>query len=330
MVVKSNLLINCLGLLLIAFNAVADDHSAADWQQLGRLLFEDQTLSLDGQLACASCHLTTYAMADPRARPEGRNGVLITRNAPSLLGLRQHQPLFWDGRREHLSQAVLDPFFSDHEQALSPAELVERVAAGYAAEFGGTVVSVESIAQAIVAYLQALPSVTSAFDQWRRSPESITINPGAKLGYELFTGRAGCADCHLIAATAAALSDDQFHNHKVGTRYLQGNWQALLLRVSQMDDKALKAAMLSEPAVAALGRYLVTGAPKDIGAFRTPSLRNVMRTAPYMHDGSMASIEAVIERELYYSAADHGASFRQPERQALIEFLILLNDEKTP
>ncbi len=324
----------CIWLFLNPGNNLLAYELSSAWQGLGRSLFEDKRLSLDDSTACASCHLESHALADQRPQSIGHRGTLITRNAPSLLGLRQHQPLFWDGRRDNLSLAVLDPFFSEHEHALTgPDDLVDRVSskAQYRAAFAELIgaqsqITTVSIATAITAHLQSLPAGTSRFDQWRESPRSVTLEPGAMLGYELFTGRAGCSQCHLIDAVSAPLTDDRFHAHGVGAHHLQTDNQALLQRVALMDDKTLKAALLSDPQVAALGRFLVTGVPADIGAFRTPSLRNVMRTAPYMHDGSIDSIAAVIERELYYSATDKGASFSLSERQAIVEFLSLLDD----
>jgi len=314
--------------------AVMGIQTNTGWQQLGQRLFTDFSLSLDGQIACTSCHLTAYAMADQRSRPTGRNNVLITRNAPSLLGLRLHQPLFWDGRRDDLMQAVLDPLFSPHEHALSgPDELLGKVLANseYRASFVGLLsegIAVESqhIAQAIVAYLQSLPSATSPYDQWQATPDDVSIGADAKLGYQLFTGRAGCARCHRIDDVPASFTDDQFHAHGVGTVYLDDLCELLQL-VANMDEITLRAATQIDLQVAALGRYLVTELPNDIGKFRTPSLRNVMRTAPYMHDGSIDSIDAVVARELYYSAADQGANFSLEERRAIVAFLQLLNDE---
>ncbi len=324
----------CVCLTLCSLNIKAIEDDSAGWQALGRQIFEDQKLSRDRQIACASCHQSASAMADNRPQPIGLNGVQITRNAPSLLGLRHNQPLFWDGRRQQLSQAVLDPFLSRHEHAFGDTQaLVNKVAdnSDYQAAFNRlteseSAITSDTIAAAISAYLLALPSATSLFDRWLESPEATDISPAARQGYELFTGRAGCSRCHVINTDSAPLTDDRFHNHGVSSHYLQHDLPMLLQRIGQMSSDDLTAAMLTDPQVGALGRFLVTGAPTDIGAFRTPSLRNVMRTAPYMHDGSIASIQAAVDHELYYSAADHGAGFSLAERQAIVEFLTLLDD----
>lgn len=325
-------------LVLLAFLFAASAHaqsqsSSANWQQLGQMLFEDQSLSHDGKIACASCHLINYALADHRAKPTGRDEVMITRNAPSLLGLLNNQPLFWDGRRQQLMDAVLDPFFSEHEHALTADSLLEKVSGNsdYYRYFNqlqsDQPISTSVIAQTISTYLTSLPANTSDFDRWQQSPDTFELNADAQLGYELFTGRAGCVRCHVINDEHTRFTDDQYHQHGVSAQYLQSELPALLIQVNAMNQATLDAQRQINPQVAALGRFLVTGKPADIGAFRTPSLRNVMRTGPYMHDGSVVSIDAVIDRELYYSAADQGASFSQQERYALKQFLTLLNDQ---
>jgi len=148
-------------------------------------------------------------------------------------------------------------------------------------------------------------------------------------GYGLFKGRAGCTACHLIGPASAPLTDEQFHNQGIGSGHLHSNLRVVVDRALTVEARDLGSVIQSDPEVAALGRFLVTRKSTDIGAFRTPSLRNVSRTSPYMHDGSVATLQAAVRHELYYSAADRGANFSYAELEALVAFLQTLDQDRS-
>lgn len=308
--------------------------STSAWVALGRQLFADQSISDTGDISCASCHSDELAFTDDRDISLGRDGRPITRNAPSLIGLREGQPLFWDGRRDVLEEAVLDPLFSPHEHALLDAAQLEKLVSDrpqYRAAFSNVLnnnvpIAAEHIAKALVTYLRSLPSAKSHFDQWRESPEVSPLSGEAQFGFELFSGRAGCVRCHIVKDSPALFTDDQFHAHDIGTSYFANDLSELMLRVQQMDTTSLTVAMQSDEQIAALGRFLISGEASDIGAFRTPSLRNVALTAPYMHDGSIDTLTEAVTHELYYSTPDKGAGFSREERDAIVAFLEQLSD----
>jgi cytochrome c peroxidase len=305
---------------------------------LGALLFNDTDLSADGRISCAECHQSAHAFSDSKPRAQGVHRMEGTRNAPTLLNAAEHSSLFWDGRRGSLEELMLDPILGPREHGLgSTRELENRVTANrilrkaYADAYGERE-SVESkhIARALAEYVGTLRTSKSAFDRYAFDNDSSALNSVEASGYELFKGRAGCTACHLIGATKAPLSDEQFHNQGVGSAYLQSKVRDVIDRALAIKPDALSSAIQSDSEVAALGRFLVSRDPNDIGAFRTPSLRNVSRTSPYMHDGSVETLQDAVQHELYYSSADRGANFSYEEREALVAFLRTLTDEDAP
>lgn len=301
--------------------------------RLGAILFNDANLSADGRISCAECHQPDHAFSDSKARAEGTHGLAGTRNAPSLLNVADRSTLFWDGRRNSLEELMLDPLLGPREHGLRNSdELVARVDAdrtvrqAYAAAFGAhEPVSKKGIAQSLAAYVSTLRTIESPLDRYVLRKDLSALNEKEILGYELFKGRAGCTACHLIGPSSATFTDDQFHNQGIGAGYLHSNLRALVDRALAIDPKTLGTAIQSDPQLAALGRFLVTRKPADIGAFRTPSLRSVSRTAPYMHDGSIPTLQDAVRHELYYSAADRGANFSYGELDALAAFLRVLS-----
>ena len=229
---------------------------------------------------------------------------------------------------------MLDPLLGPREHGLqSSNEVVARltedraVRRAYMDAFGAQApITAENVARSLTAYVSSLRTSDSPFDRYAFRNEPSALGAKEILGYELFKGRAGCTACHLIGATSATLTDEQFHNQGIGSSYLQSNLRAVVDRALAVEPQLLGSVIQSDPDVAALGRLLVTRNPRDIGAFRTPSLRNVSRTAPYMHDGSIPTLQDAIRHELYYSAADRGANFSHDELEALVAFLQSLTD----
>jgi cytochrome c peroxidase len=253
-----------LGLDLVA-PVPADNALTADKIALGRKLFLDPELSADRSRSCASCHQPRRYFTDGRARPVGVSGRRGARNVPSILNAAYGHAFLWDGRAESLEAQVLRPIQGKDELGLRLEELTRRLEAredyreDFRDAFGDPGISANRIARSLASYVRTLRSGDAPIDHFLHG-DSAALSPDAQRGFRLFVGRANCGVCHL----APLFTDHRFHN--TGVSWGSGD----------------------------AGRYAVTGQAKDMGAFKTPSLRNVARTAPYMHDGSLATLEEVI------------------------------------
>jgi cytochrome c peroxidase len=250
--------------------------------RLGRWLFFDPRLSADGTVSCATCHRPDHAFSEPLATSKGIKAQVGARKAPPIVNAAfPIQPFyFWDGRATTLAEQAKGPIDNPVEMGNTHEFCAKAVAgiAGYRKVFGqiyGAEPTIDRIADAIAAYEATLFSGNSAWDRYQ-SDDEATLDPVVKLGADLFHGKAQCNQCHL----GFNFTDSQFHNLGVG-------W-----------DKA-RSAYKDE------GRKKVTGKPEDLAAFKTPTLRDVTRHAPYMHDGSIATLEEVVE--LYNRGGEPGA-----------------------
>ncbi|GIW40608.1 MAG: cytochrome-c peroxidase [Candidatus Binatia bacterium] len=233
---------------------------------LGKLLYFDPRLSKDGTVSCASCHNPFHGFADPAPTSKGVRNQLGTRNSPTVINRLFSQEQFWDGRAKDLEEQVLGPLTNPVEMAnASHDEAAQRIGkiAGYRPlfekAFGDPKVDIERIAKAIAAYERTVVSGDSPFDRYQAGDRDA-MSPSAVRGMELFNGKANCKACH----SGFNFTDESYHNLGVG-------WG-------------------KDP-----GRFEVTKNEEDRGAFKTPTLRNVALTAPYMHDGSEATLEEVVE-----------------------------------
>jgi cytochrome c peroxidase len=229
---------------------------------LGKQLFFDPRLSGDDTMSCASCHLPGKAFGDGRPLAAGKGGKALTRNTPGLIDAGFYSTFTWDGRKKTLEEQALDPIESQAEmdQDLALLEKELNGIPGYVKQFQavfGTAVTREGIARALSAFQRTLVSGASPFDRHLRG-EKDALSEDAEEGMRLFMGEAGCAECH----GGPLLSDEKFHRIGVST-----------------GDR---------------GRGAVTGKKEDDCRFRTPSLRNVALTGPYMHDGSIETLEEVV------------------------------------
>lgn len=246
-----------------------DNPITPDRTELGRRLFFEKRLSRDGSVACASCHVPARAFTDGRPVAVGVGGRVGRRNAPTLLNRAYAAPLFWDGRARSLEEQALVPMESPVELGSSHDDIVSRLStiAAYRRlfrqAFGSDEITIERAAAALASFQRTLVSGGSAFDRFVVLGDSAALAPEARRGFELFRGEAACVVCH----DGLLFSDQRFHNTGVAWR---------------------------NGAFADSGRAAVTGRSEDLGAFRTPTLRDVALTAPYMHDGSLAALEDVI------------------------------------
>ncbi|BBL74147.1 cytochrome c peroxidase [Methylomagnum ishizawai] len=274
--------------------------------ELGRKLFYDRRLSLNNTFSCAMCHIPEQGFAsNEQATAVGIEGRSVRRNAPTLYNTAYLQRLFHDGREDNLEQQVWGPLLARNEMgAPSVGYVVGKLKglADYAGlferAFNRRGPSMETLGMAIAAYERTLDSADSPFDRWRYGQQAGALGPAARRGFALFTGKAGCSACHTVGEKYALFTDQGLHNTGVGYRAAMGSAAAAPVQVApgvavNIDPAAL--ASVSEPKPNDLGRYEITQDPADRWQYRTPSLRNIALTAPYMHDGSLATLKAVVE-----------------------------------
>jgi cytochrome c peroxidase len=297
--------------------------------RLGRALFFDARLSADGKVSCASCHSPDTEFADLRAVSVGAFDRAGTRNAPSLLARQQSDPLFWDGRRDRLESQVLDPFtnpvehaLKDHAELLAKIHGLEEYRPLFNQAFRTSLerVQVQQVAAALAEFVSSIPRAPTAVERFLGGEESA-LDANEQRGLVIFRERAKCATCHVVSDRSAGSSDGKFHSVGIG---FDSNLAATARRGHELvRHRGLDHMVLSDPKIAALGRFLVTSNPRDIGKFRTPGLRRVSRTAPYMHDGSVRTLEEALDRELYYRSLESGSplTLTPDERVDLLKFL---------
>lgn len=241
-----------------------DNPLTAEKIALGRRLFFDVSLSADRTIACASCHRPERAFSDTVAHSAGVRGRTTGRNAPTILNRAYGASFFWDARARSLEETVLQPIQNADEMGLSIAEVVRRLrendnyATAFERAFDAPADSV-NLGRALASYVRSLRSGGAPIDRLASGDRSA-LSAEAQAGFRLFTARANCWMCHA----GPTLTDEGIHNTGV-------SWGAR-----------------------DVGRGGVSGRPEDRGLFKTPTLRNVALTAPYMHDGSMRTLEEVI------------------------------------
>jgi len=236
--------------------------------KLGEQLFFDGRLSKNNQVSCAFCHTPGVGFADPRQTSIGVGGKRGGRQAPTVYNTALNPVQFWDGRAGSLEEQAIGPIINPVEMAETHENVVNKLSKikGYREQFQkvfGTGVNMQGIAEAIAAYERTILSTNSAFDKYVQGDEKA-MSSAAIRGMALFKGKARCILCH----NGPNFTDNQFHN----------------LGVPQVG-----------PMKEDLGRYYVTLRKKDIGAFKTPTLRSIIETSPYMHDGVFQTLEEVID-----------------------------------
>lgn len=303
-----------------------------DLLRLGEKLFKDRRLSRDATIACTSCHQVDLGMADGLPTARGVAGATGTRNTPTLLNAAYTPTYFWEGRRPVLEQQVIDPLLNPLEHGLtdrSELEALLRDIPDYQEllhpllrERADTTPA-DLAASALAAYVRTLRSGGSAFDRFYYGGDQEALSEAARNGWDLFRGRAGCIECHPVGEDWAMFTDYQFRNAGVSPPPQGAKLAGLTRRAKALPGEAVGDELSADAELAALGRFLVTGKPKDIGRFRTPSLRDVALTAPYMHDGSVATLEEAVQMELYYQGnlKTRPVILTSAERADLIAFL---------
>ncbi|MEZ6065009.1 MAG: cytochrome c peroxidase [Planctomycetaceae bacterium] len=236
---------------------------------LGKQLYFDPRLSQDQTVSCASCHAPQKGWSNEDQFATGFQLQKGGRNSPTVINAAYNRFQFWDGRAGSLEEQALGPIQNPIEMAMTLDEAVSRLrkVRGYREQFQavfGTEVNAEGIAKAIAAYERTILSGNAPIDHYLAG-EKDALSPEAERGWLLFKGKAHCTACH----SGPNFTDDAFHNIGVGFDAATGETQ----------DK---------------GREAVSGLGGDRGAFKTPTLREIARTGPYMHDGSLATLADVV------------------------------------
>ncbi|HVB39048.1 MAG TPA: cytochrome c peroxidase [Vicinamibacterales bacterium] len=242
--------------------------------RLGRWLYFDKRLSADGTISCASCHVPADGFSMRTAVATGIRGQQGGRKPPSFVNeaWTLYPFFFWDGRASSLEDQALGPIANPVEMGNTHTVMVQTLSGikGYAPyfqeAFGSPAVTKERVVHAIADFERTVMSGNSPYDRWRLKHDDSAVSDAVKRGYDLFFGKAGCNQCHL----GDNFTDNRFHNIGVG-------W-----------DPATKT-FKDE------GRYAISHQDADHGAFKTPMLRDVALHPPYMHDGSSATLEDVVE-----------------------------------
>lgn len=284
---------------------IPDDKTlTAEKIALGRKLFFDPILSSDSTISCGSCHKQEKAFADDGQLSRGVENRPGTRNAPALINAVYGRSFFWDGSSPTLERQVLFPIESEVEMNSNMADVIAKLRnhVAYPGLFQaafGDIPTADGLTDAIAAFERTLISVNAPFDQFRQG-DSLAMSAAQYRGMELFFGeKAECFHCH----GGFNFTDEDFHSNGLD---------------AEPEDP---------------GRWRLTGLESDRGLFKTPTLRNIELTAPYMHDGRFETLEAVIDHYASGGAAHLNKSplIRQfilsdGEKEDLIQFLKALSD----
>ncbi len=298
--------------------------------ELGRLLFWEKDLSADGSMSCGSCHLPEAGFADPNPYSTGITGAQGVRNAMALINIGWAPSYFWDGRALTLEEQILEPVSHPDEMSLPWADAVDRLQATesevnaainypdlFEVAFTDRIISPELVTKAIAQFLRTMVSADSKFDQWRRGELSLTDDEFA--GYEMFLREGGDPE----TTPGGQFGGDCFHCH--GEAGLQ--FSDYLFRNNGLDSTFVSDA----------GHASVSGNPLDSGRFKTPTLRNVALTAPYMHDGRFSTLEDVIDHynsgglpsstvDPFMKYTTGGLALNSVQKNQLLAFLHTLTD----
>ena len=272
---------------------------------LGRKLFFDRRLSLNNTFSCAMCHIPEQGFSNNEMQTAvGIEGRSVRRNSPTLYNVGYSQLLFHDGRENSLEQQAWGPLLAHNEMANPSIGYVldklqhnteYRHLFAIAFNKGATM---ETLGQALASYERTLNAADSPFDRWYYNKQQQAISAAAKRGFQLFTGKAGCSTCHSFTKKSALFTDQQRNNTGIGYRdTMQSNPDQQKVQVApglfvELARENLHG--LSTEKSTDLGYYEISQNPADRWAYKTPSLRNIALTAPYMHNGSLATLEDVV------------------------------------
>lgn len=307
--------------------------------KLGEKLFNDKRFSADGTVSCATCHDPKKAFQDGLPVAQGIRKQEGTRNSPTVINAAYYSTQFWDGRAKSLEEQAKAPFINPVEHGLKSHDPIIAIIRGdeaykkaFKAVFGveTSQITIDHVVKAIAAFERTVVAGDSPFDRYMYGGDKTALSDAAIRGLELFRVKARCQDCHTIGQTSATFTDNKFHNLGVGFSTIEPKLFQLVESVQKAKEgkKVIDESVLTKRDISELGRFVVTMNMEDIGRFKTPTLRNIALTAPYMHDGSINTLEEVIE--LYNKGGEENPMLdsgirplrlTEQEKKDLLEFL---------
>ena len=284
----------------------ADNPQTPEKIALGDKLYHDERFSSTGDVSCATCHEKEKAFTDtPLKVSEGIEKLTGTRNAPTVINSAYFTTQFWDGRSPDLEDQALHPFINpvemglaDHQPILDIVRTDPEYAEAFEAVFDkcGEGITMVEVTRAIAAFERTVVAGDTPFDRYFYGGETGALTAQQKRGFEVFVNEGRCVSCHVIEQTQALFTDNRFHNIGVGINDIQNDVPELVasfleadLTLSEVDVE-----VLTDPRTSEIGRFAITHGFDDLGSFKTPTLRNIALTAPYMHDGSIETLEEVV------------------------------------
>lgn len=284
----------------------ADNPMTAEKIALGDKLFHDTRFSATGQVSCSTCHDKDKGFTDrPLKTSEGINKLTGTRNAPTVANAAYNTSQFWDGRSPDLEDQSQHPFVNpvemglpDHQPILDLVAKDPEYVAAFQAVFskGPGEVTMDEVTKAIAAFERTLVFGDSPFDRWYFGGDETAMSDSAKRGFQVFLGQGRCVSCHAMEQSDAVFTDGRFHNIGVGINNVQDKVPDFVTAYLSARAKGAEVDMvvLTDKRSSELGRFAVTENFDDLGSFKTPTLRNIAVTNPYMHDGSIATLREVV------------------------------------
>jgi cytochrome c peroxidase len=283
----------------------ADNPQAPAKIALGDKLFHDKRFSVDGTVSCANCHDNGKAFTDNLPVSVGHHGLTGTRNAPTVINAAFYKSQFWDGREPDLEGQSKQPFLNPVEGGLAnhqPILDIVRSDPAYQSAFkeafsvSDKQVTIDHVAKAIASYERTLISGNSPFDRYYFKGDGAALTEQQQRGFKLFIGQGRCVSCHVIEQNQALFTDSRFHNIGIGINAVQQEVPPLVQAFLEAKHKGgdVDKMVLTNKKTSELGRFAVSDTMNDIGAFKTPTLRNIELTAPYMHDGSLKTLKEVV------------------------------------
>ena len=275
--------------------------------RLGRQLFFDRRLSHNNTLSCAMCHIPEQGFTSQElAVAIGIEGRTLRRNAPTLYNVGFARLLFHDARENLLEQQVWTPLLARNEMANpSVGFVIERLKSipeyrgKFEQAFQGKGPGMETVGMALASYQRTLNSADSPFDRWYYGGDADALDDQAIAGFRLFSGKARCVSCHTVHSDYALFTDQKLHNTGIGYLVSMGTRddkiQVTVAPGTTLTVERDRVTVASEPPPNDLGHYEITEDPDDRWKYKTPGLRNVALTAPFMHNGSLRTLRQVVE-----------------------------------
>jgi len=273
---------------------------------LGDRLYHDERFSADGKVSCSTCHAREKGFTDNLRVSKGFNGLTGTRNAPTVINAAYYTSQFWDGREPDLEGQSKQPPINPVEGGLKNHDPIIEVIRGdknYTSAFkqvfnvNADEINMDHVSMAIASFERTIVAGDSAFDKYMYGGDKSALNEAQQRGLAVYLGKGRCVSCHVIEETQALFTDNRFHNIGIGFKKIKGKESetAAQMLAAKRKGADVDKTVLTQENMSELGRFAVTENPTEVGAFKTPTIRNIAVTAPYMHDGSLETLEEVVD-----------------------------------